>query len=79
MVYVHKLLVERPEFQRLKPCLALGQCWGEGNPLADNLSRGDMTTFLDTCAALGVKPKLMRVPTLLTHLMNKVVRFVTES
>ena len=36
------IVLDRPEFQRLRRVIRLGHVYGEGNPLVDNISRGDM-------------------------------------
>jgi hypothetical protein len=62
LIYLHQILLNRPEVVRLAPQVEIGQVQGEGNPLADHLSRGNMEAFLETCRLLGVKPTKLEVP-----------------
>lgn len=62
LIYLHQILLNRPEVVRLAPQVEIGQVQGEGNPLADHLSRGNMEAFLEVCRLLGVKPTKLEVP-----------------
>ena len=53
MSIVLDIFLDRPEFQRLRRVIRLGHVYGEGNPLADNISRGDMQLFTTPATSLG--------------------------
>jgi hypothetical protein len=72
MSIVLDIFLDRPEFQRLRRVIRLGHVYGEGNPLADNISRGDMQLFHHTCSLLGVKPKRLEVPVVFHQLIEHV-------
>ena len=72
MSIVLDIFLDRPEFQRLRRVIRLGHVYGEGNPLADNISRGDMQLFHHTCSLLGVKPKRLEVPVIFHQLIEHV-------
>lgn len=75
MIHIHEAIRNRPEFQRLAPRLVLGHVWGEGNPLADNLSRGSLDIFVRTCRVLGVKPTKLHIPQAFVRLVEAAVEF----
>jgi hypothetical protein len=75
MDFIHDIMIHRPEYKKLSPVLSLGQVFGEGNPLSDNLSRGDMDVFFETCRLLGVKPKELQVPAIFKLLVKRVREF----
>ena len=72
MSIVLDIFLARPEFQRLRRVIRLAHVYGEGNPLADNISRGDMKLFNHTCNLLGVKPKGLEVPVIFHQLIEHV-------
>ena len=72
MIYILEKVMQCPNFNRLKKALMLGHAYGEGNPLADNLSRGDLSLFFKTCDILGVKPRKMEVPTAFKRTIRQV-------
>ena len=72
MSIVLDIFLARPEFQRLRRVIRLVHVYGEGNPLADNISRGDMKLFDHTCSLLGVKPKGLEVPVIFHQLIEHV-------
>ena len=57
MEFIFGLLVGSDEYNRLKPALTLDHVFGEGNPMADNLSRGDLKLFMRTYELLDVTPR----------------------
>ena len=71
MSFIHNILVTRQEYEQLQTALCIGQVYREGNPLADNLSRGDMNLFFHTCRLLGVKPRRLQVPAIFQLLVQK--------
>jgi hypothetical protein len=72
MSIVLDMFMGRPEFQRLRQVIKLAHVYGEGNPLADNISRGDMQLFNHTCRLLGVKPRRLEVPVIFHQLIEHV-------
>ena len=72
MIYILDQVMKCSEFNRLKRVMALGHVFGEGNPMADNLSRGDMTLFFRTCNLLRVKPRKLEVPSAFKHIVRQV-------
>lgn len=78
MGFIHDLMVTRPEYLRLKSVLSIGQVYGEGNPLADNLSRGDMNLFFYTCRLLNVRPRELKVPAIFKLLVQKVCEHAAQ-
>lgn len=62
MSFIMDAMLHSKEYNRLKTVLSLGHVFGEGNPLADNLSRGDLQLFLRTCEILQVRPRKMEPP-----------------
>jgi hypothetical protein len=75
MCFIYDLIALRPEFKRLKALIEIGHCWGEGNSLADDLSRGDMDQVLETCVMLGVTPTQVSIPSTFAHLVNQAVAY----
>lgn len=72
MSIVLDIFLGRPEFQRIKRVLTLAHVYGEGNPLADNISRGDMQLFRHTCSLLHVTPKTLEVPVVCHRLIEHI-------
>ena len=72
MSIVLDIFLDRREFQRLRRVIRLGHVYGEGNPLVDNISRGDMQLFHHTYSLLGVKPKRLEVPAIFHQLIEHV-------
>jgi site-specific DNA-cytosine methylase len=78
MVYLMDVLMGRPEFDRVKECVTIGHAWGEGNPLADNGSRGDLVTLVNTCEQLGVKATRVEVPAAFVNVIEAAVQFAEQ-
>ena len=72
MSIVLDIFLGRQEFQRLRRVITLAHVYGEGNPLADNISRGDLDLFKHTCSLLHVTPKELDVPVIFHQLIEHV-------
>ena len=72
MSIVLDIFLGRHEFQRLRRVITLAHVYGEGNPLADNISRGDLQLFKHTCSLLHVTPKELEVPVIFHQLIEHV-------
>ena len=72
MSIVLDIFLGRPEFKRIQRVLTLAHVYGEGNPLADNISRGDMQLFRHTCSLLQVTPKTLVVPVVCHQLIEHI-------
>jgi predicted dienelactone hydrolase len=68
----------RPEFDRVKECVTIGHAWGEGNLLADNGSRGDLVTLVNTCEQLGVKATRVEVPAAFVNVIEAAVQLAEQ-
>jgi hypothetical protein len=75
MCFIYDLVAARPEFIRLKSVLVVGHCWGEGNSITDDLSRGDMPHMLETCVMLGVSPTQVGIPSTLVLLVDQAIDY----
>jgi tRNA U34 2-thiouridine synthase MnmA/TrmU len=78
MVYLMQVLDERPEFSKLKQCTSNQHVYGEGNPLADNGSRGDLELMASTCEQIGVKAHRLPVPSAFSQIVEKAVKFAEQ-
>ena len=78
MIQILDWFTARPEFSMLKSRLDIGHCFGEGNPLADNLSRGDLDIFHRTCHILGVVPTRLHLPAAFSCMMNTLCDLAEE-
>jgi hypothetical protein len=78
MSFIHNILVTRQEYGQLQTALCIGQVYGEGSPLAGNLSRGDMNLFFHTCRLLGVKPRRLQVPAIFQQLVQKTCEYAKQ-
>ena len=76
---IHGMITTRPEFHTLSSALTQGHIYGESNPLADNLSRGDLDLFFYTCKLLGVTPRQLQVPAIFTQLVHQAAVIATGS
>ena len=62
LVEAYQWLIERPEWVLLAPHLAVGHLFGDGNPLADLISRQKWAQFHRLCAQLGIRPQRVELP-----------------
>jgi site-specific DNA-cytosine methylase len=79
MQHIHQVFQESPDFLRLHDCVVVGHEWGEGNILSDAGSRGREDKLLAMCQSMGIKAKRLTIPTELTHLLERAVRFAIEN
>jgi hypothetical protein len=78
MRYLLGVLQARPEYQRLKEQLWIGQAFGEGNNLADNGSRGDLAILVNTCDQLGAKLRWQTVPQAFMQILEDTAAFASK-
>jgi hypothetical protein len=72
MTAIFKTLTTRDEWRRLSPNMAIGHVWGEGNPLADMLSRGETDNLAEMCKFLHTKVTYRKVPPEYDRLVMKI-------
>jgi hypothetical protein len=75
MEFIFDLLISSDEYNRLKPVLTLGHVFGEGNPMADNLSRGDLKLFMRTCELLDVTPRRLEPSAAFHNMVRQVCEY----
>ena len=75
MSFILEEMLSCSEYNRLKSAIFIGHTFGEGNPLADNLSRGDLKLFHLTCEILQVTPKRLEMPPAFPNIMRRVCEF----
>jgi hypothetical protein len=78
LVSVHNYMLAQPEVQRLADKTDVGQVYGEGNTLTDNLSRGEMDLFFRNCVQLGVKPIRLDVPAAFIQILDAIATEALE-
>jgi hypothetical protein len=71
-------MLAQPEVQRLADKTDVGQVYGEGNTLTDNLSRGEMDLFFRNCVQLGVKPIRLDVPAAFIQILDAIATEALE-
>jgi hypothetical protein len=75
---LHSLYVATNEYQRLKHCITTDHISGDGNDMADAISRKKWSQFHQMCEQLGVKPRQVALHPKFIEIIHQMETFLLQ-
>jgi ribA/ribD-fused uncharacterized protein len=78
LLYIHMLLLARPELALLAETVVVGHQWGERNFASDHGSRGREDELIAACASMHIKAQRVHVARAFAQAVEETVAFATN-